>query len=242
MQNMIDAATCLDRARLLSMMLVFMCFIASLLTALPNRSACRFLFTGIIITMVSACRPGDTTWDSYEETFIRAGHDHGHTEKPQTDRRATVPTGRAEISWTTPEGWTEESGTGMRMGSFSIERDGETASCTIIRLSGAAGGLEANIQRWIRQLGLPPLSSDEMSGFIARQSTIESIGGHVVLVADLGELLTDKNDDTPSVITGVIELGTSTLFIKLNGSTSLLNAEHDAFMELCRSIQTGGGH
>lgn len=123
----------------------------------------------------------------------------------------------------------------MRMASFAMNRDGDAGACTIISLSGAAGGLEANIQRWIRQLELPELGADELQAFIAKQTTVTTDGGLSVLIVDL-RTLNNATGDTPSIIAGVVELDQSTLFVKFNASARLLEAEKTEFLSLCQSL------
>src|SRR5688500_16517882 len=82
---------------------------------------------------------------------------------PKGTDAPAVPAQR-EVSWTVPEGWTEQPASGMRLGSFAVPgREGPAADMSVVALSGPAGGDLANINRWRGQIGLAPLSAGELT-------------------------------------------------------------------------------
>ena len=51
----------------------------------------------------------------------------------------------------------------MRVASFKIQgQNGKQADVSVIPLPGLAGSDEANVNRWRGQVGLPPVSPDEL--------------------------------------------------------------------------------
>ena len=88
---------------------------------------------------------------------------------------------RGEPVWETPEGWTEESGEGMRQATFQVETDGPTLECTVIKLPDRGGNPAsteytlANINRWRSQLSLEPLSRAALTMEIKDDSEIHSL-------------------------------------------------------------------
>lgn len=145
--------------------------------------------------------------------------------------------GRGSIHWTTPDGWSEEAGSGMRLATFTIKRDDQTATCTIVTLGGMAGGLEANVHRWMGQLKLDEPASDEFAAFLARQEHFHSDSGFDGVVVDLSELSAQKGD-AASMVAAILTLNDATLFVKLTGPIGLLKAEKDTFSKLCRSVRS----
>lgn len=129
----------------------------------------------------------------------------------------------------------------MRMAAFGVTHEGEAASCTLISLSGAAGGLEANVRRWMGQLDLPAPGPDELKTFLAGQKKLSTASGLELLLVDLTQL-GDPSESTPSILAAVIDVNSSTLFLKLNGSKKLIAAGREAFLELGRSIAMDQGH
>jgi hypothetical protein len=138
------------------------------------------------------------------------------------------------INWKTPVGWAETKGSGMRLATFAVNSGGDAATCTIVLLGGNAGGLEANILRWIGQAGLKPLSEDEMKSFVSKQQTIKSDGGLDVFIADL-TTLSDKNAKS-TMIASIVTVGESTGFVKLSGPAEVLTAQKENFIQLCKSL------
>lgn len=75
------------------------------------------------------------------------------------------------VSWDVPAGWTQEPGAGLRYGSFRIGAKKDAVELTVIPLSGAAGSIAANVNRWRSQLGLQPLPETEL-GQVITEATI----------------------------------------------------------------------
>jgi len=80
---------------------------------------------------------------------------------------ATMPamTGSAQpqLTWKTPEGWTEVPPGEMRVASFKIQgQNGKQAEVSVIPLPGLPGSDDANVNRWRGQVGLSAASPDEL--------------------------------------------------------------------------------
>lgn len=127
----------------------------------------------------------------------------------------------------------------MRLETFTIDRGGSlTGLCTIVQLGGAAGGLEANVVRWIRQIDQAVPEPAELSAFLAKQTTFTSEGGLEGTLVDLTSL-GQQGPDAASMLVGLFSLGDITVFAKLTGSVALLKDEKAAFETFCRSFKRG---
>ena len=60
------------------------------------------------------------------------------------------------ITWDKPESWIPTKGSSMRLASFTVPYSGGSGDISVIKLGGAGGGLESNVNRWRRQLSLEP--------------------------------------------------------------------------------------
>jgi len=69
----------------------------------------------------------------------------------------------ARISWSAPDHWKPGPASGMRLGSYVVERHNHTSEVTIISLPGNSGSLLANINRWRGQIGLGSITENEVS-------------------------------------------------------------------------------
>ena len=71
-----------------------------------------------------------------------------------------------QLTWTTPEDWSEERGAGMRAATFRFTVGDEKLECSVIPLPAEDPSspeyILANINRWRGQLGLNPISADDV--------------------------------------------------------------------------------
>lgn len=186
------------------------------------------------LAVISGCGFREPQWRVYEEVMIDGHASHNHEAAPATRPAQAVRTGA--LRWTAPEGWSEEKGSGMRLSTFKMSRDGAAGVCTIVTLGGAAGGIEPNVSRWIGQLKLPALSAEEMATFLNRQKKIQTAGGFEGVVVDLTEL-GDPSPGTESMLAAIIKVDGVSLFVKLTGPVGLIKAELEAFTKLCESVR-----
>ncbi|MCZ7634660.1 MAG: hypothetical protein M5U12_00435 [Verrucomicrobia bacterium] len=86
------------------------------------------------------------------------------------------------LEWDLPAGWQALPASQMRIGHFAISGDNDQkAELTIIPLLGQAGSDLDNVNRWLAQLGAPPLSAEEL----ARRAEPVRIGGRDGQLFDL---------------------------------------------------------
>src|SRR5690606_20916792 len=85
----------------------------------------------------------------------------------------------SEISWNLPESWIEQpEGDPLRLTGFwapdprLLEKDlpdPDPVDVSLVQLAGDAGGLEANVTRWLGQVGIP---ASQAAGVIARATPV----------------------------------------------------------------------
>src|ERR1051326_1691120 len=69
----------------------------------------------------------------------------------------------APVQWTVPAGWEQQPASGMRVGSFAVNKDGQRADVSIIPLAGISGSELDNVNRWRGQVGLPPVDAAKLA-------------------------------------------------------------------------------
>ena len=68
------------------------------------------------------------------------------------------------LKWQTPDGWKEQPSGQMRVGFFAFTgENNQKAEVTIIPLSGLAGSDLDNVNRWLGQLGAPPVTGEQLA-------------------------------------------------------------------------------
>jgi len=146
-----------------------------------------------------------------------------------------TPTSQNILAWVSPEGWTEEAGTHMRMVSFHSIADPKSIDCYIIALAGPAGGLEANLQRWLGQLGLES-SDDHVNQLTQSAQTFNTKDGLEVKVFDLTALQAQGASSDKSMMVAMIALEKTTVFVKMTGSIEAVKQNKDNFLKLLGSV------
>lgn len=144
-----------------------------------------------------------------------------------TAEGAARPSG---VSWTTPAGWKELAGNGMRAASFELPKGSGKAEVTVVALPGDVGGELANVNRWRGQLALPPLTADQLGG--ARTSVNSRVG--VVMAYDF----TGTGAKKTRLVAGMIQVSGTMWFFKLMGDEAAVAAAKPAFMKLLEGLKS----
>ncbi|HWA28781.1 MAG TPA: hypothetical protein VG734_24230, partial [Lacunisphaera sp.] len=128
-----------------------------------------------------------------------------------------VPTAAGGLTWTAPSGWAPKPLGSMRKGSFSIKGDGGAeADLSITAFPGATGGLEANLNRWRGQVGLPPQSDSEVTAAVEKFTS----NGLEFLVADYA-------GGGNRLIGAIVPYQGNSWFFKLMGPDALVAGQKD---------------
>lgn len=169
-----------------------------------------------------------------------AGLAHGKDGAPMDMGMGAMPPGHPPTSgyaWTLPAGWSDAGATPMRVGNFKVDA-APGVECYLTVLTGAAGGAEANVNRWRRQMG----QSDLDAAAIAALPTLDMLGKPSPLVEIAGSF-TGMNGQQQSgymLLAVVCALPEETLFVKMTGPEAAVLAEKDRFLEFCKSVKEGG--
>ena len=206
------------------------------------RVSSEILIAFAVVAVLAGCGQRSGTWRTYDEVEVAAPPASAAPPggmPAMGGAMGDMPVQKIPLKWTTPSGWTEEAGSGMRLATFNMISAGETGLCTIVTLSGPAGGLEANVMRWIGQAKLSPPDDAALAAFLDRQEKLTSEGGFPGVLIDLTQLGASP-EGTPSMLAGSFTAGGSTVFVKLTGSPALLRAEREHLIQLCKSLRPGG--
>ena len=142
----------------------------------------------------------------------------------------------ANISWQAPASWDEFKGEGFRMVTFKSHDTTDGIECSIVSLSGAAGGLEANITRWMTQIHLSPLSEEKLNEFLSQQKKLITKSGEKVILIDLALLQSTEASSVSSILGAVVPGADQTIFVKMTGTKAALSRQRENFEKLCQSL------
>jgi hypothetical protein len=132
-----------------------------------------------------------------------------------------------EKSPQTPEGWAEGAPSSMRYASFSASgENGKKIDISIVTFSGDGGSDADNVNRWRRQIGLPPIDDKGVATLI----TPLNAGG-----TDFSAL--DMTAGDSRVIAAWTRRDGRSWFFKMSGPAPLLEREKPKFFDFLRSVE-----
>ena len=143
----------------------------------------------------------------------------------------------APLVWQTPAAWQELPGDGIRLAAFRLDRNDRRVETTVVMLGGAAGGLQANVVRWLDQLGLQ-LTGEELAQFLAAGEPVAARDGMRLTVYDFTRLASPDGNSMLAAVGPVLD---QTLFVKMSGDGALVAAARADFMSLVASLGIAGG-
>lgn len=146
-------------------------------------------------------------------------------------------TGNESWRWVAPTGWNELPGDGLRLARFGMPGGGES---TVVVLAGDAGGVEANVRRWLTQLGLdlPPERVRAVLG-----DAVSVRGDLDFTLFDFTSLVAGR--DTTAFLAAIASVGGQTMFVKAEAPAGVLIEQRSSFVGLLNSLaprSSGSGY
>ena len=150
------------------------------------------------------------------------------TSKYESEIRSNL-----ELSWDAPVLWEKyKSSSTMRLASYKVPYTDDYSSdygdLSITVLNGFSGNLQANVNRWRRQLGLKPQPLDA----IMSQAIIKN--------NDLGEYnifkIINHDNIQSAFICAIMSTANSTIFIKLNIKPEKIIEVEESFIDFCQTF------
>lgn len=169
----------------------------------------------------------------------------GHGSNATATGSAPMRSGAAAsaVKWTPPPRWEAKPASGMRLATYLIPAaggDSEGAECAVF--ANIAGGVQANLERWIGQFEQPDGSS---SAAKAKQNK-ETINGFPVTTIDLtgtfaggGMAMGQPATKKPNyrLLGAIVETPQGEVFFKLTGPAKTVAAAQGEFQTLLKSLK-----
>jgi len=129
----------------------------------------------------------------------------------------------------TPPNWEPQPLSQMRQASFLVKGDnGAVADISFVNLGSAAGNVLDNVNRWLEQLGQPPVTEQKLADIAQQLHT--SLGD--VTIVDLAGLPKQADPARDGrIIAAMITTGDATLFFKMRGNAELAEAQKGDFIK-----------
>jgi hypothetical protein len=141
---------------------------------------------------------------------------------------------RTATAVTTPPNWEPQPLSQMRQASFLVKGDdGAIADISFVNLGTAAGNALDNVNRWLDQLGQPPITEEKLGDIVQRLHT--SLGD--VIIVDVAGLPKDADPARDGrIIAAMATTGSSTLFFKMRGNADLTEAQKGDFIKWVAAV------
>lgn len=133
-----------------------------------------------------------------------------------------------------PQGWTRQpQPAAPRLMAFDVADGDYHGTVTVTRFGGTTGNLLANLNRWRRQVQLPPIDDPDAQDFVGYPTGVDPAQQIRVY------RMTDEaaGDDAPFMLVLRVPDMTSTWFVKLTGQRGMRAAQTDNFLKFIDGLQ-----
>ena len=140
----------------------------------------------------------------------------------------------AETAVATPPNWETQPLSQMRQASFLVKGDnGAVADISFVSLGSAAGDVLENVNRWLGQLGQPPITEQKLGEMAQRLHT--SLGDVTIVdVAGLPDNADPARDGR--IIAAMVTTASATHFFKMRGNADLTEAQKGDFIKWVAAV------
>lgn len=153
---------------------------------------------------------------------------------------AMAPAAQAsQVTGNPPPIWEAQPLSTMRQASYLVKgENGATADISLVALTGTAGGVLDNVNRWLSQLGQPAITEDQLAQ--KGQHVTSPLGD--VTVVDL-EGLPEGGDAAKDgrIIAGIVTTDGKSWFFKMRGNAALAESQKESFIQWIRTVRFSGG-
>jgi hypothetical protein len=158
------------------------------------------------------------------------------TNAPVKSTLERVPTRTGDVP--VPTNWEPQPLSQMRQASFLVKgENGAVADISFVKLGPAAGNVLDNVNRWLGQLGQPPVTPEKLTEMIRKLPTARG----EVDVVDLNGKPEDGDASKDGRIIGAIASDDGMSFFKMRGNAALVGAEKEKFLKWIAAMCGGGG-
>ena len=165
--------------------------------------------------------------------------DHDHAEHSTDEEVQADPIDESPFftfngfRFQAPEGWMDA---GPRMMCSLNFRVGKDTECYLVVLGGEGGGLVPNLDRWQGQLGLDPLTEEQVNAL----PTATFLGASAVMHEAVGEYtgMDDQASFEEKTLLGLALMGgPSSYFLKMVGPSEEVATHRDAFLKFAATLE-----
>jgi len=140
--------------------------------------------------------------------------------------------GQPKLKYVLPGGWKEKPLTQLRVASFDVSENGKSADVSVIPLGSMAGGDLANVNRWRGQVGLPPITDDDL----AKSAESVTITGRPSGLYDIAGTSPGSGEEE-RILAAILHGDDATWFFKMSGDPGLVENQKTNFIAFLKSLE-----
>jgi hypothetical protein len=126
----------------------------------------------------------------------------------------------------------------MRQASFLVRgENGATVDISLVTLGSSSGDVLENVNRWLGQLGQPPLTAEKLPSVVQH---LPGDLGHVAVVDLAGKPEQGDPNKDGRIIAAIAPAATGTAFFKLRGNPALADVEKENFLKWVAASRSKG--
>jgi len=162
-----------------------------------------------------------------ESTVLRAGQEPVKAlAPPASPPSSSAPPTPSAPEWSIPTHWAPGQSSSMRLASYKVsDEEGNELDFSVTTFPGDVGGLLANVNRWLGQIGLESTDEVGLKHYVS-SITIDGMAAQLVEASS-----TDK-----TFYAAILKRNNSSWFFKLTGGKNLALKEKENFSEFLDSV------
>jgi hypothetical protein len=194
------------------------------------------IIAGILtVGLLAGCGGGEPEYVEVEEVSVSPQDEapaHDHSDHAGHDHGAEA--GGVGITYEMPDGWLEKAPSSMVLLAFQTGQLPELfADLSVSAFPGDVGGQAANVNRWRRQVGLPPVDPDTALSLISQVPVSGMDGWQVALTGPEGAL---PGGQAVKMVVTAVSHGGKTWFFKLVGPVPAVDDELENYSAFIGSV------
>ena len=128
-----------------------------------------------------------------------------------------------------PPNWEAQPLSQMRQASFLVHgENGAVADVSFVTLGPSAGNILDNVNRWLSQLGQPPITAEKLANTVQQLPTAR---GNIAIVDLTGEPENGDAKKDGRIIAAIASDAAGTAFYKMRGNRALAGTEKENFLK-----------
>jgi len=206
---------------------------AFLLAPLIFISSCRKKVNDVTVRPLSPAEQDfkipKNTAERFRYTTRSSASQNGGGKSP-----SAASQGSPSLAYKTPRGWKEIPGSAMRDINLTFGKNGE-GECYLTRLPGSGGGLLANVNRWRKQMGAPPLSAEEVAA-LPKKTLFHQSATLVDVTGNFGGMGGADAKKNYRLLGLILSFDTGAIFVKMTGPKALVDSNTSQFDQFVASL------